>query len=77
MTTITIDCDRCAMQGTGACDDCVVSFICNREADDALVLDFAEERALALLGGTGLVPPLRHCAAAGSATSQRRKPAPA
>lgn len=48
------------MRSTPACDECVVSFICDREPDDAIVIDVAEERALRLLGQSGLVPPLRH-----------------
>jgi hypothetical protein len=61
--TLTIDCDGCIMQGTSACDDCVVTFICGREADDAVVFDIAEEQALRTLGRGGLVPPLRHLTA--------------
>lgn len=57
---LRIDCDECLMQGTSTCDDCIVTFICSREADDALVIDVAEERALRLLSGAGLVPELRH-----------------
>jgi hypothetical protein len=38
----------------------VVTFICDRAPDDAVVFDAAEERALRLLGRVGLVPPLRH-----------------
>ena len=64
MANLTIDCDGCIMQGTDACSDCVVTFICNREPDDAVVFDVAEERALRLLGRNGLVPPLRHKEAA-------------
>jgi hypothetical protein len=60
MANMTIDCDVCSMQGTEACSDCVVSFICGREPDDAVVFDVAEERALRLLGRSGLLPPLRH-----------------
>lgn len=60
MTSLTIDCDQCTMQSTAACDGCVVSYICGREPDDAVVIDVAEERALRLLGRSGLVPPLRH-----------------
>ena len=56
----TIDCDDCAMQGTAACADCVVTFICSRAPGEALVIDVAEERALRLLSGAGLVPELRH-----------------
>lgn len=57
---ITIDCEECAFQATDACDDCVVSFICGREADEAVVIDVAEARAVRLLGRAGLVPGLRH-----------------
>jgi hypothetical protein len=60
MTTLTISCDDCAMQSTSACDDCVVSFICGREPDEAVVFDVAEARALRQLQGAGLVPRLRH-----------------
>ena len=55
-----IDCDECALQGSEACGDCVVTYICSREADDALLIDVAEERAIRLLSGAGLVPELRH-----------------
>jgi hypothetical protein len=60
MATLTIDCDGCTMQGTDVCSDCVVTFICDRVPDDAVVFDAAEERALRLLGRAGLVPRLRH-----------------
>ena len=60
MSTISISCDECLMQETEACDGCIVTFICNREPDDAVVIDVAEERALRLLGRGGLVPPLLH-----------------
>jgi hypothetical protein len=57
---LTIDCDECAMQGTVACDDCVVTFICSREPGEAVVVDVAEERAIRLLSDAGLLPGLRH-----------------
>jgi hypothetical protein len=60
MTALTISCHDCVMQHTSVCDDCVVSFICEHEPDDAIVFDAAEERALRMLGGAGLVPRLRH-----------------
>ncbi|HUC13187.1 MAG TPA: hypothetical protein VMS00_01925 [Acidimicrobiales bacterium] len=60
MATLTIECDGCIMQGSDACSDCVVTFICDREPEDAVVFDVAEERALRVLGRNGLVPPLRH-----------------
>lgn len=60
MDTMTISCDDCTMRSTAACEGCVVTFICEREPEDAIVIDVAEERALRLLGRAGLVPPLRH-----------------
>ena len=54
-----IACDDCAMQHTAVCDDCVVTFICGREPDEAVVIDVAEARAVRLLGEVGLVPRLR------------------
>ena len=58
MSVLTISCDECRMQHTPACEDCVVSFICERDPADDLVVDGAEVRALRLLGRSGLVPPL-------------------
>jgi hypothetical protein len=63
-TTRTIDCGECVMQGTSTCDDCVVSFVVGREPGTALVIDAAEVRAVRLLAGAGLLPELRHVAAA-------------
>lgn len=57
---LRIDCDECALQHSDACGDCVVSFLCTREADDAVIIDVAEVRALRLLSDTGLAPRLRH-----------------
>lgn len=56
----SIDCRTCAMQDTSACDDCVVTFICSRNADDAVVVDVDEWKAVRLLQDAGLVPKLRH-----------------
>lgn len=58
--TMTISCEDCTMRSTPVCDGCVVTFICDREPDDAIVIDVAEERAIRMLGRSGLVPPLRH-----------------
>jgi hypothetical protein len=57
---LTISCNDCVMQHTSHCDDCVVTFICDRDPDDAIVIDADEERAVRLLIGAGLVPKLRH-----------------
>lgn len=56
----TIDCDECVMQGTAACDDCVVTFLCSREPGEAVVVDVDEARAMRSLARAGLVPELRH-----------------
>jgi hypothetical protein len=56
---MVIDCDECVMQGTSACDDCIVTFLVGRERGEAIVIDAAEERELRLLQGEGLVPKLR------------------
>jgi hypothetical protein len=58
-----IDCDTCVARHSDACDDCVVTFLCNREPGEAIVIPVEEVRALRLLGDAGLVPRLRHRAA--------------
>ena len=62
---LTIDCDCCALRNTTACDDCVVSFLLEREADDAVVIDADEARAMRMLERAGLVPTLRFSMQAG------------
>ncbi|MBW3601880.1 MAG: hypothetical protein KY434_04165 [Actinobacteria bacterium] len=57
---ITIDCGECVMEGTSACDDCVVTFLCGRDPDEAVIIDVAEARAVRMLAAAGLVPELRH-----------------
>jgi len=42
------------------CDDCVVTFIVDRDPGDALVVDADEARAVRLLERAGLVPGVRH-----------------
>ena len=55
---LVIDCDRCAMQHTSACDDCVVSVLLST-GDLPVELSEAESSALDALAGEGLVPRLR------------------
>lgn len=57
---VVIDCDDCIGPSIGACDDCVVTFLCDREPGDAVVIDVAELRAMRLLAEADLVPSLRH-----------------
>ncbi len=55
-----IDCADCVHRSTPVCDDCVVSFIVRREADDAVVVDADEARAVRMLEHAGLLPGVRH-----------------
>jgi len=73
MDQLTISCDDCRLDGTSACQDCVVSFLLAEEATDAevgylsiarpqggaVIVDAAEARAMKLLHAAGLVPQLR------------------
>lgn len=55
---LRIACDECRWQGTHRCDDCVVSFILDRE-EGPVVVDADEARAMRRLGEAGLVPLLQ------------------
>jgi len=59
---LVIDCAECVLEGTDACEDCVVTWLVRREPRDAVVIDVAEVRALRALEHGGLVPTLRHTA---------------
>ncbi|MGA2208649.1 MAG: hypothetical protein ABSH30_03345 [Acidimicrobiales bacterium] len=72
MEPLTISCDDCRLDGTSACDDCVVSFLLSddlgaraagetpwRPQTEAVIVDAAEARAMKLLHSAGLVPTLR------------------
>ena len=58
--SITIDCDTCIMKDTDACSDCVVTYLCDRPAEEAVVINLADFRAMKALADVGLVPGLRH-----------------
>ncbi|GAC1309015.1 MAG: hypothetical protein NVSMB16_05370 [Acidimicrobiales bacterium] len=62
---ITISCEDCTMHETSACADCIVTFLCERDPNDGIVIDAAEARAVRLLGAAGLAPKLRHARRAG------------
>ena len=57
---LVIDCDDCSMRDTDTCGDCIVTFLCSSQPQEAVVIDVAEVRALRLLAESGLAPPLRH-----------------
>ena len=48
------------MKDTDACGDCVVTYLCEREPETAVVIDLADFRAMKALADAGLVPELRH-----------------
>ena len=48
------------MRATTTCNDCMVTFLCDRETDDAVVFDLVEYRAVRLLADAGLLPGLQH-----------------
>lgn len=54
--SVQIDCDTCAVRGP-ACGDCVVTVLLGPPPE--LGFDDEERRALDVLAGSGLVPPLR------------------
>ena len=58
--SITIDCDTCIMKSTPTCGDCIVTYICDREVEQAVVVNLADFRAMKALAEAGLVPDLRH-----------------
>lgn len=58
MSELVIDCSACPMRGVDNCDDCLVSFIVDREPG-AIVFDAAEERALRELSKAGMLPELK------------------
>lgn len=54
--SLHIDCDTCAVRGP-ACNDCVVTVLLGPPPEAGL--DDDARRALDVLAGSGLVPPLR------------------
>jgi len=58
--SIVISCETCVMKDTHACDDCMMTFLCDQPEDGAVVLDLQELREVKLLAQAGLVPTLRH-----------------
>lgn len=65
MPTLMIDCDECAMQGTDQCNECVVTFLCDRDPDEVVMIEADEARVVGILSRAGLVPNMQHRRAAG------------
>lgn len=51
---VRIECGACPGAG-GSCQDCFIGFLTSRDADDAVVFDVVEERALRALRDGGLI----------------------
>jgi hypothetical protein len=75
-----IDCDACAARGP-ACGDCVVTYLLGAPPADQpghgehlIDLDGHEQAAIAVLAGSGLVPPLRLVAVSRSSRDSRPEP---
>lgn len=64
-TVIRIDCDDCRHRNSAVCDDCLVTFLCAKEDDGAVVIPLEEVQAVRLLQEAGLAPRVRHRRRAG------------
>jgi hypothetical protein len=76
-----IDCDACAARGP-ACGDCVVTVLLGAppatrpgDGEIGIDLDGYEQAAIAVLAGSGLIPPLRLVAAPADNVSCGHRPA--
>ena len=57
---LTVDCGVCVMRETAACEDCLVTYICDREPEEAVVITIDELRSMRSLSQAGLLPGLKH-----------------
>lgn len=70
--SLIIDCATCTRRHTSSCEGCVVSFIVDRQPEEAVVIDVAEFSALRRLQSAGLVPELLHDGREGAVVDLRR-----
>ena len=73
--TLEIDCDTCIMRNSDACGDCLVTYICNREPEDAVIVTIDELRSMRMLSEAGLVPSLKHEPAHSTVSELASRPA--
>ena len=57
---ISIDCRTCIMKDTVTCSDCIVTYICDRKPEQAVVISMEEWRSMRSLNKAGLLPELQH-----------------
>lgn len=48
------------MRETPTCEDCIVTYLCERDTGTAVVISLDDVRAMKALADAGLVPELRH-----------------
>lgn len=60
---LRIDCDDCCFQDSDVCEDCLVTFLLERDEGGAVVIPLEEVRAVRLLQDAGLAPRNRHTSA--------------
>lgn len=57
---LVVDCATCVARNSIACDDCLVTYICDREPGVAVIISMDELRSMRALSNAGLVPALKH-----------------
>lgn len=57
---LVIDCATCVARHSDACDDCLVTYICDRKPGEAVIISMDEFRSMRTLSNAGLVPTLKH-----------------
>ncbi len=57
---LKVDCNTWVMVNTSACSDCLVTYICDRQPNEAVVISIDELRSMRALSDAGLVPGLKH-----------------
>ena len=57
---LSVDCESCPLLETTACEDCLVTFICDRDPRAAVVISLNEWRSMKSMTKAGLLPELRN-----------------
>lgn len=60
---LVIDCQTCVVRATDACNDCIVTFLCDTQEWEPVVVEAPTARVLRLLQSEGMVPENRYRAA--------------
>ena len=57
---LSIDCELCPLANTDSCDDCLVTFICDRDPKEAIIVSLDEWKSMKSMTKVGLLPELRN-----------------